>query len=60
MLIKKSGRWNPNVKMKFKRSNRRKLKIIEDNLRDAKKPPEWMRELLFSGHDESFSDNKTA
>lgn len=60
MLIKKAGRWNPNVKMKFRRTNRRRLKVFEDNLRNAKQPPEWMRELLFSDPNENFTESKTA
>ena len=60
MLVKNLNRLTPDKKMKFKRRNKRNLKIIEDNLRNAKKPPEWMQEILFSANDDKGSGRITA
>ena len=52
MQLKKWKRWNRTRKNMPKRNRKRqKLLTIEDDLHGAQKPPEWMRELLFSDED---------
>ena len=48
MLLRKWKRWSTGkAKLPRKRRKKVRLTIEEDNLEKAKKPPEWMQELLF-------------
>lgn len=51
MKIRKWRRWSGRKRIKI--SNRKKMRLViaQDDLRNAKRPPDWMRELLFENSD---------
>lgn len=52
MKIRKWRRWIGKKWIKIKSRKKMRLAITQDNLRDARRPPEWMRELLFDNPDD--------
>lgn len=45
MLLKKWGKWSVNSKKIGKRGRKPQLVIVKDDLRGAKRPPDWLIEL---------------
>ena len=56
MNVRKWKRWKGKNNTSLKCKKRKRLIIRYDNLQNAKRPPDWMQELLFEHSDDDVAD----